>query len=209
MQPLRVATSCFFVAALLLIGFSSSSVLGNTEDPYVAEDVEPAPASPLAITVPSDAPCAPIVNGLALGLSDDGFAASGLGKQITIPGPLVGKRFNIGNWTCLEDNVANVVDGAFLEFTDEGGNLVAVWLLLPRADIAPDYQEWHGYLSSTYESQGIVLSYIDSPHAVVGVVQGVAANRVTDIVAGSDSGEVSTLLLWPELLKATEPYRLQ
>lgn len=210
MKPVRVATSCLFVLALLFAGFSSSAVLGSTEDPYVAEDVEPAPPKPLAITAPSNAPCAPIVNGLALGLSDDGFAASGLGNHITIPSPLVGKRFNIGNWTCLEDNVSKGVDGAFIEFTDVGGNLVAVWLLLPHApDIEANDQDWHAYLSSTYESQGIILTYIDSPHSVVGVVQGDAEERVIDIVAAANSGELSTLLLWPELLKATEPYRIQ
>ena len=165
-------------------------------------------SSPIVVTAPTDAPCAPIVNGIALGTSKAGFAASGLGNEVTIPSPLVGKRFNIGNWTCLEDGVANVVEAAFLEFTDEAGNMVAVWLLLPQsADTQTDYAEWHRYLSSTYEAQAVVFDYIDSPHSVIGIVRGAAADRVTDIVTSANQGDTTTVLLWPELLKATEAHR--
>lgn len=43
MKPWRGVTLCVVAGMLFFVTMSSSSVFGNTEDPYVEEDIEPAP----------------------------------------------------------------------------------------------------------------------------------------------------------------------
>jgi len=140
--------------------------------------------------------CAPLANGIAEGRQRNGLLAIGMATD-RIPASLF-KRFRIGNWLCLADNVQGHVEAVALTITDQPGTEVATLLFVPEGE--DNYQHWHDYLESLYE--GKPLEFVDRKDLVIAIAAGSAAEEVREAVADG-----STVSAWDTLLRETRHAR--
>lgn len=176
----RVGWIATIVAVAALFGVSAA--LG--ENP--SEQVLPVPQRADGPVLTSAARCAPIINGLAARSAQDGFLMAGFHDD-WMPAEL-SSRFRVGSYTCLEDHLAQRVQGVVVSLVDPSGATVGYWVQLPQDDA--DRSAWRTYLS---EIDGRISSFGETPSGLLGL----RSDLRVDTQALVDGTSVS---LWSELL---------
>jgi len=140
-----------------------------------SEELRPARSRPPSAPVLGEAAkCAPIINGLAAQSETDGFARAGLGN-VDLPAFLA-TRYSFRSYTCLEDHLAQRVQGVVITLLEGDGSRHGALVVLPAGESGSS--DWASYLQDVdpdiaeFVEIGGVLLGVHSPEAAAEIREG-------------------------------------